>query len=82
MILQMKIKKINKFVDTIINRVDKEVDKNKYVPEDFLFIFPIMKNNLIFLNRDEVKSLLDRKNIIMTPIIKIMQFCINTKLDK
>lgn len=40
-------KRINKFVNDILDIVDKEVDKNKYVPEDFLFIFPIMKSNSI-----------------------------------
>jgi hypothetical protein len=34
-------------VDNIINMVDKEVEQYHYNPEDFLFIFPIMKNNLL-----------------------------------
>lgn len=37
---QMKI-----FVDSLIEKVDFEVVTNRYVPEDFLFIFPIMKSN-------------------------------------
>jgi hypothetical protein len=34
------------FVNKIIELVEKEVNKNNYKPEDFLFIFPIMKSNL------------------------------------
>lgn len=38
---------INEHIDDIINSVDKEVNLHNYLPEDFLFIFPIMKSNLI-----------------------------------
>jgi len=38
---------INVHIDDIINRVDKEVNLHNYLPEDFLFIFPLMKSNLI-----------------------------------
>lgn len=38
---------INMFVENIIKNVDKEVNQNGYVPNDFLFVFPIMKNNNI-----------------------------------
>lgn len=38
--------KIDYFVDKLIyNYLDREVLNNNYLPEDFLFIFPIMKNN-------------------------------------
>lgn len=39
--------KITNFVKTIINLVDREVDTYGYGPKDFLFTFPIMKNNII-----------------------------------
>ena len=39
--------KIQTYVNIIINYVDKEVKEHSYLPEDFLFIFPIMKGNLI-----------------------------------
>jgi len=37
--------KITKFVDDLIQLVDKQVTDHQYVPEDFLFIFPMMKQN-------------------------------------
>ena len=40
-------KKINLYVDIILKKVEYEVDTNNYVPEDFMFIFPIMKKNII-----------------------------------
>lgn len=40
-------KRINNHIDDIISKVDKEVNLHNYLPEDFLFIFPIMKSNLI-----------------------------------
>ena len=40
-------KNIIEHIDDIINKVDKEVNLHNYLPEDFLFIFPIMKSNLI-----------------------------------
>jgi hypothetical protein len=39
--------KINKYVSEIIELVDNEVDLNNYYPENFMFIFPIMKGNII-----------------------------------
>lgn len=39
--------KIDDEVDKIIELVEKEVDKYNYKPEDFLFIFPIMKSNIL-----------------------------------
>lgn len=39
--------KISKFVDDIIDRVKYEVERHKYKPKDFLFLFPIMKGNSI-----------------------------------
>lgn len=39
--------KINVHIVDIIQRVDKEVKLHNYAPEDFLFIFPIMKSNLL-----------------------------------
>ena len=40
-------KKKDEFIDSIIKMVDNEVKKHNYKPEDFLFVFPIMKNNII-----------------------------------
>ena len=40
-------KKITEHIDDIIANVDKEVKLHNYLPEDFLFVFPIMKSNLI-----------------------------------
>ena len=42
-----QLKKKDEFIDYIINKVDNEVKKHNYKPEDFLFVFPIMKNNII-----------------------------------
>lgn len=42
-----QILKIDWFIDSIIEIVDKEVKKHNYKPEDFLFVFPIMKNNIV-----------------------------------
>lgn len=39
--------KLNNFVNDIIKMVDNEVNKNSYVPQDFMFIFPIMKGNIV-----------------------------------
>jgi hypothetical protein len=39
------INKVENYVDKIIDKVRKEVDANSYIPEDFMFIFPIMKKN-------------------------------------
>jgi len=39
--------RIEKFIDYIIILVDKEVTENDYLPRDFLFVFPIMKQNII-----------------------------------
>jgi len=36
---------IDKYVTNIIDRVDYEVKLNHYTPENFMFIFPIMKDN-------------------------------------
>lgn len=38
------IEKINNYINKIIDKVDKEVELHNYKPEDFLFIFPIMKS--------------------------------------
>lgn len=35
------------YIDKIINKVDKEVNAHNYSPNDFIFIFPIMKNNYL-----------------------------------
>ena len=40
-------KKIDDEIDKIIYLVEKEVDKFNYKPKDFLFIFPIMKSNIL-----------------------------------
>jgi len=39
--------KINSEVHNIIEMVKNEIDQYNYKPEDFLFLFPIMKNNLL-----------------------------------
>lgn len=39
--------KINDEADNIIKMVKNEIDKYDYKPEDFLFLFPIMKKNLL-----------------------------------
>ena len=39
--------KMNKYINLILEKVDYEVKTNKYNPQDFLFIFPIMKANLL-----------------------------------
>jgi hypothetical protein len=39
--------KVNQFVDEIISRVDTQVNTYNYKPKHFLFIFPIMKENVI-----------------------------------
>jgi hypothetical protein len=39
--------KINDYVNKIINLVNNEVELNNYYPENFMFIFPIMKSNII-----------------------------------
>ena len=39
--------KLNNFVNDIIKRVANEVNKNNYEPQDFMFIFPIMKGNIV-----------------------------------
>jgi hypothetical protein len=41
------IKKIDIFIDKILEKVNYEVNNNNYTPENFMFIFPIMKNNNI-----------------------------------
>ena len=40
-------KRVESFVMNIIEKVKHEVKLHNYLPEDFLFIFPIMKNNVI-----------------------------------
>jgi hypothetical protein len=37
--------KLSAFVDSILENVNHEVITNNYLPEDFMFIFPIMKSN-------------------------------------
>jgi len=34
-----------KYIDTLLEKVNHEVDTNGYLPEDFMFIFPYMKKN-------------------------------------
>lgn len=40
-------KNIENYVDLIIEKVNYEREKYNYLPKDFLFVFPIMKSNLI-----------------------------------
>ena len=39
--------KINHEADKIIKKIEYQVDKYNYKPEDFLFLFPIMKMNIL-----------------------------------
>lgn len=39
--------KVEKYINDILDIVVKEVDENNYSPENFMFIFPIMKNNIL-----------------------------------
>ena len=38
-------KKIEKFVQQVINYMNYEIDKYNYLPNNFMFIFPILSNN-------------------------------------
>lgn len=42
-------KKIDKFIEKIIERGDYEVNKHKYTPDNFIHEFPIMKDNNLAL---------------------------------
>jgi|SaaInlV_150m_DNA_3_1039698.scaffolds.fasta_scaffold01374_2 hypothetical protein len=37
--------KKNEYINLLLEKVDYEVTTNSYLPENFMFIFPIMKNN-------------------------------------
>jgi hypothetical protein len=50
------IAKISKFATEIIDYVDAEVEEHNYMPENFLFIFPIMKANTL---ADELETRLN-----------------------
>ena len=39
--------KISDFVSSLIKKLDSQVNFNNYTPEDFMFIFPIMKSNIL-----------------------------------
>ena len=39
--------KVNNYVNLILESVDFEVKENNYTPENFMFVFPIMKDNII-----------------------------------
>lgn len=39
--------KIEKYIDLILKKVEIEVERYDYKPEDFLFVFPIMKKNVL-----------------------------------
>lgn len=39
--------KLKNYIITILKKVEYEVDLNNYTPENFMFIFPIMKKNAI-----------------------------------
>ena len=39
--------KISDFVSLLIKKLDYQVKFNNYTPEDFMFIFPIMKSNIL-----------------------------------
>lgn len=62
-------------VDNIINMVDREVEEYHYKPEDFLFIFPIMKSNLLAdkletkLNEYWLNKLNDKKKYIQYAVL-------------
>jgi hypothetical protein len=36
---------IDKFIETIISKMDLEVKRHNYKPKDFMFIFPVMRSN-------------------------------------
>ena len=38
---------MDKFINIILEKVEYEVKTNNYTPENFMFIFPIMKNNIV-----------------------------------
>ena len=37
----------NKYIDTIIHKIDLQVTNYEYKPKDFLIVFPIMKDNFL-----------------------------------
>lgn len=39
--------KVNNYVNLILESVDFEVKEHNYTPENFMFVFPIMKDNII-----------------------------------
>ena len=39
--------KMKEYIDTLLEKVNYEVDTNGYLPEDFMFIFPYMKKNAL-----------------------------------
>ena len=39
--------KVEKLVEDIINYMNQEIHKYNYLPKNFMFIFPILKNNLL-----------------------------------
>jgi hypothetical protein len=38
---------MQEFIDTLLDKVNHEADTHGYLPEDFMFIFPMMKSNVI-----------------------------------
>jgi hypothetical protein len=48
------INNINRTIEQIIFHMDDEIKRNKYLPNNFMFIFPVLKNNII-ANRLEAK---------------------------
>ena len=41
------VDKINRLVERLIGYMEKEVNENGYIPENFLFILPILKGNTV-----------------------------------
>ena len=41
------VEKVNKSINYIIESIDREVNENNYLPNNFMFIFPILKNNYL-----------------------------------
>jgi hypothetical protein len=48
------IQKINEVLDTIVNYMNIEIEKNNYLPKNFMFIFPVLSKNEL-ANRLECK---------------------------
>jgi len=41
------VEKLNAFIDKLIGYVEKEIEAHKYMPHNFMFIFPFMSKNVL-----------------------------------